>query len=140
MNAQPATQNSVARWLPIGAAGGLLAAVVVAGVISGSGGNASTTEPSTGFTDLPTTTLAAPAPTVTYDDVDETGDTIVKVPISGSLSNGSWGEEVERLQNRLKELGFEPGPFGKSQSAGALDAAADAIKNLDAPERVFPDR
>lgn len=147
MNAHPASQNSVARWLPVGAAGGLLAAIVVAGVISGSGGGASTSEPSTGITGtgLPTTTFAGPAPTVTYDVVDETGDTVVKVPLSRSLSNGAWGDEVLLVQNRLKELGFEPGPidgqFGSltTQAVWAFEKLIMDVPRAEATGVVTPE-
>ena len=59
-----AHNNNIARWLPVGGAVGLLAAVVVAGVISGSSGNGSsaatspTPETSNGLIGASTTTIA----------------------------------------------------------------------------------
>lgn len=152
MNARKHTPvNSVARWLPVGAAGGLLAAVVVAGVISGSGGDdtdnpaASPVETSNGLVGATTTTFAGPVTTETYEAFEETGDTIVKVPLSGSLSKGAWGDEVRRVQERLAELAFDPGPidgeFGSltTQAVWAFEKLVMGVPRSEATGVVTPE-
>lgn len=115
MNAQKSSSsNTSARWLPIGAAGGLLAAVVVASVISGWGGDEANgtsvpTDASTIGSTAPVS-IVGTVPTESYVATEETPDTIVKVPLSGTLSNGSFGDDVERVQQRLAQLAFDPGP------------------------------
>lgn len=147
MNAKKAPSNSAARWLPVGAAGGLLAAVIAAGVISGAGG-----EEPTGSTpadaSLATNALATgqevaeiddgPITTESYTAVEESSETVVKVPLDGSVSNGSWGDDVRRVQERLSELAFDPGPidgqFGTltTQAVWAFEKLIMGVPRTDA--------
>ncbi len=145
MNAQKSSpSNNVARWLPIAAAGGLLAAVVVASVISGWGGDEASD------TSVPTPTLAGgspvpvPVPVVdtvppeSYIATEQSTDTVVKVPLSGTLSKGSYGDDVERVQARLAELAFDPGPidgnFGSltTQAVWAFEKLVMGVPRADA--------
>ena len=150
MNARPKpSSNNVARWLPVGAAGGLLAAVVVAGVISGSDGDG-TTAPTTPAVETgnlvgSTTTSIGPVTTETYEAFEETGDTVVKVPLSGTLSDGAWGDEVRRVQERLAELAFDPGPidgqFGTltTQAVWAFEKLVMGVPRTEATGAVTPE-
>jgi L,D-transpeptidase catalytic domain/Putative peptidoglycan binding domain len=150
VNAQKSpSSNNVARWLPIGAAGGLLAAVVAASVISGWGGDEA------GDSTLPTVTLSDGSqaavsvvdtvPSESYVATEETPDTIVKVPLSGTLSNGSYGEDVERVQARLAELAFDPGPidghFGTltTQAVWAFEKLVMGVPRAEATGKVTPE-
>jgi hypothetical protein len=141
-----------ARWLPAIAAGGLLAAVVAAGVFSGGGdgGDAgaqpvTTTAPigTGGPTVTPAPTL--PADTVLPEDqivVATTDVAITKVPISGPLVEGMAGRDVRIVQERLTELGFDPGPadgyFGEltEQSVWAFEKLVMGTPRSEARGRV----
>ncbi|MFT3855849.1 MAG: L,D-transpeptidase family protein [Ilumatobacteraceae bacterium] len=59
---------------------------------------------------------------VTAPTVVETQPTVPKTNLSASIKNGSSGQEVTTVQQRLKDLGFDPGPIdgkfgGTSQQA-----------------------
>jgi hypothetical protein len=90
---------------------GLLVALVAAGC-SGSHGNVSVS----GTT---TSTLAGSSPVgdpstataTTADPPSTTTTTIVKTPIGRTLSIGSRGNDVKMVQQRLKDMHFEPGPI-----------------------------
>jgi Putative peptidoglycan binding domain/L,D-transpeptidase catalytic domain len=105
-------QNPLARWLPVGGAAALLALVVGIGIVSGR----SDSEPAdgeVGTTNSLSTTTLAPLPTVTYEAVEtdvDSEDVVEKVALSQTLSSGNSGSEVEMVQSRLAELGFDPGP------------------------------
>lgn len=114
MNARPRHQNHAARWLPVGAAGVLLVAVIVAGMIgSGNGGDGATA------TNAPSNTAGAgqasdPLTTQNYDDQVITASTdsaLVKVRLDRTLRDGMAGDDVSRVQQRLTELAFNPGPL-----------------------------
>ena len=112
MNSRPRSQNNLARWLPVGAAGGLLVAVVVAGVISGGGGNGDTTAASSSSSIvLAAPPITDPIVTVNPEDQVEVDVATAKVPLDRTISNGMVGDDVTRVQQRLSELAFDPGPI-----------------------------
>ncbi|MAT04111.1 MAG: hypothetical protein CL424_03590 [Acidimicrobiaceae bacterium] len=145
--------NSIpfAKWMPAAAAGGLLAAVVAAGVISGGG--------SSGDTASTVTTFSTPAPVETAntvntepevtvapeDQVTNEGSTAAKIPLSQTLSNGMAGSEVQMVQERLVELGFDPGPtdgvYGNLtiQSVWAFEKLVLGTHRTEVSGRVTPD-
>ena len=103
----------LAKWVPVGAAGALLVAVIGAGVLSAAGGGSEAADSTTVVTGSSVTTAAsAPvaAPTTNQVVLTPTSAPIQKVPLDRSLTNGLAGDDVERVQNRLIELGFDPGP------------------------------
>lgn len=106
--------SPLAKWLPAGAAGGLLAAVIAAGVISGGGDGDDAVVPATSTSTLaPVDTVVVDEPAVTVnadDQVVTEGSTIAKVPLERTLSDGVAGDDVTMVQERLIELGFDPGP------------------------------
>ncbi|BAN02987.1 L,D-transpeptidase family protein [Ilumatobacter coccineus] len=112
MSPRRTAQNPLARWLPVGGAAALLALVVGIGIVSGR----SDSEPAdgeVGTTNSLSTTTLAPLPTVTYEAVEtdvDSEDVVEKVALSQTLSSGNSGSEVEMVQSRLAELGFDPGP------------------------------
>jgi hypothetical protein len=126
VNTRSRPQNSAARWLPVGAAGGLLAAVIAAGVISGgSGGDVNSADTTVVSGDSTASTSTAlpltldelpaadgPVSTENYDgQVATDGVAITKVPLDRTLTNGLAGDDVTRVQQRLTDLAFDPGPI-----------------------------
>lgn len=97
------------RWLPALLAVALLGGVAVvatSGVLEGDddrAANASTT------TAVPTTAIATT--TVPAPPTSPAPTAAPRTQLANALSKGNNGPEVQRLQERLKELGFEPGPI-----------------------------
>ena len=121
--------HPVGRWTPVLAAAGILAAVVFAGSTSGgkSTGVATTFESTTsdGTTTSSTirenpgevdSSLTVP-PSTQPQIVIPTNPAIIKTQLSQPLKYKSKGDEVMALQQRLKDLGFDPddidGNFGR---------------------------
>jgi hypothetical protein len=96
--------------MPASAAGAILVAVIAAGVMGGGSGN---DEPEAGSSVTGSSTAAVvsvdqPPAVVTV----ETSVPIVKVPLdNGTIGPGYQGDDVTRVQQRLTELGFAPGPI-----------------------------
>lgn len=138
----------------------MLIAVVAVGVASGGSG-----ESEAGETTTTSGSLASAAPTVpssTYVDSVTVPTTapIVKTQLDRTLSSGVWGEDVKRLQARLAELAFDPGPidgqFGprtqqavwayeklvmkvpRSEATGAV--TAELWDRMQDPQQVVPRR
>ena len=107
--------------MPAVAGAGVLAVVIIAG-ISGRGGATSA--------DTVPTTVAAAAPTsaaiTTLPIVVNTDPAIVKTTLAQAISKGNAGGDVEKVQQRLTDLGFAPGPIDN----GKVDAT-----KLPDPER-----
>lgn len=98
----------VANRAPIIAATALIAVIVGVGVVGASGNDDATptTPPSATVAPfVPASTVApattAAAPTTTAREIP---------PLTQPLSQGMQGDEVRQAQDRLKELGFDPGP------------------------------
>jgi hypothetical protein len=118
---RPATDDTRA-WLPAVAAGLVLALVVGVGVFAGgTGSDVDADEPSTDTTNSATTTtvvvpdgIVTPAPTT---------DAVASAPpLAAPISLGSAGDDVRRVQERLAELGFQPGPADGQFGAGTQQA------------------
>ncbi|MFV0309539.1 MAG: peptidoglycan-binding protein [Desertimonas sp.] len=93
------------RWLPALIAVALLGGVAVVaatGLLDAgqNGASTSTTAAVTTTTIAPTTIPTTPPSTAPP-----------RTQLTNALSKGNSGPEVQRLQERLKELGFEPGPI-----------------------------
>jgi peptidoglycan hydrolase-like protein with peptidoglycan-binding domain len=99
--------------LPAVAAAALLGTVVVAGVAGGWTGGAAPVAPATPTSTATTATAALPtvvataAPPVATAPADPAAATS---HLSSTLRRGAAGEEVRMVQQRLRDLGFEPGP------------------------------
>ncbi|NND73604.1 MAG: murein L,D-transpeptidase [Ilumatobacter sp.] len=115
MNDPRRPQNPAAKWLPAVAAAGLLGTVVVAGVaLGGGGGNGGEAQrqpaDSAFVSDVSVQTLVVPDSVPDVIGTVETTAPIQKTVLDRTLSNGLAGEDVKRVQQRLTELGFVPGP------------------------------
>jgi hypothetical protein len=106
------------------AAAALLAGVVIAGVAGGLGGG---DDPESGVTSA--AAFVPPATTGPVVVTDATTAPPAKTDLPFSLSKGNAGSEVERLQRRLKELGFDPGPID-GQFGDLTRAAVWAFEKL----------
>jgi hypothetical protein len=90
---------TVRRWFPFAAAAIVLAVAACAGIAANEGGGASTTAPSSPVVE--TTTLPAAAPTSAV---------ATPTPLTRTIGPGVAGDDVTRIQQRLGDLGFDPGP------------------------------
>jgi peptidoglycan hydrolase-like protein with peptidoglycan-binding domain len=88
---------TVRRWFPFAAATIVLGVAACASIAANQGGGASTTAVSSPVVE---TTAAPAAPT----------SAAAPVPLSRTLGPGVAGDDVTRLQQRLVDLGFDPGP------------------------------
>jgi peptidoglycan hydrolase-like protein with peptidoglycan-binding domain len=92
------------KWAPAIVAAVVLLSVVVAGAVgsSGSDGAGDTTTSSS-------VTLTVPASTLPQVVTVPTSQPVQKTTLSRTLGPGSSGSEVRQVQERLIELGFDPG-------------------------------
>ena len=120
--------------MPVIAAAGVLGAVVFVG-FSGGNDNASGIS---GVTEqsvvLSADGSALTVPGVTLPSVlIATDPATVKTQLSSSLSKGMYGDEVKAMQQRLLDLGFQPGPIDGQFGSGtqqALWAFEGLVSNL----------
>jgi hypothetical protein len=108
--------------LPAIAAACVLGVVIIAGVSGGGKGDASsptTLDASLGAVDSSLTVPAVTQPAVVTDPA---APQVVKTVFTESLGRGSYGDDVKQLQQRLKDLGFAPGPIDGSFGAGTQQA------------------
>jgi peptidoglycan hydrolase-like protein with peptidoglycan-binding domain len=138
--------NNAARWFPVAAAAGLLAAVVGVGIVSGGGGGDGAPSETSAGTVVPVDTPLATVPieTVSADDQIVTESTDVatpKTPIDRTLGDGVVGDDVKMVQQRLKDLAFDPGPVD-GQFGTLTKQAVWAFEKLvmDVPDRRPPAR
>jgi L,D-transpeptidase catalytic domain/Putative peptidoglycan binding domain len=120
------------RWLPAIAAAGVLGVVIIAGLSGGGRGDASA-PPSVPSVAVDTASTAASVVTQPNVAADPTATTIVKSTIAAPVFNGSYGEDVEKVQQRLTDLGFAPGPvdgFFGSGTQQAVWAYKKLVKDL----------
>jgi hypothetical protein len=104
--------------LPVGAAAGLLAVVIGVGVAGSGGGDAGSAPPAASAPGvpvvpvIPVASTAAPT-TIDHDPVAAVPTTapVDKVPLAATVHPGAYGSDVEMVQKRLVELGFDPGPI-----------------------------
>ena len=97
------------KWLPAAAAMALVGVVVAAGVadaLDGSSDDAGASPQPSQATVGSAGLTGAPQPTTAATTAAEAPTAI----LSASLSLGMTGDEVGALQQRLKDLGFDPGP------------------------------
>jgi peptidoglycan hydrolase-like protein with peptidoglycan-binding domain len=114
---------TVKRWVPFAAAAIVLAAAVATGVAAKQGGGASGADPGT------TTTTAPPDQAVVSTPEAPAEAPVAKVPLGQVLVTGSSGEDVKRLQQRLADLAFDPGPID-GEFGPATQAAVWAFQKL----------
>ncbi len=131
-----------------------MAAVIAAGVISG-GGDDDAALPSQQVTfqtspaSAPDVTIAPPpVETIAADDQVATATTdvpVTKTQLGQTIGFGNVGGGVTRVQQRLVELGFEPGPvdgnFGSftRQAVWAFEKLVMGVPRSEATGRVTPE-
>jgi peptidoglycan hydrolase-like protein with peptidoglycan-binding domain len=119
MPSRPPHSIDARPWLPAIAAGLVLAMVIGIGVFLGGNGTNVGAEPST----LETTPasdrngIIAPVTTTTPPVIAPTAP-----PLAAPISLGSAGEDVRRVQERLAQLGFQPGPADGQFGTGTQQA------------------
>jgi hypothetical protein len=117
------------RWLPAIAAGCVLLVVVAAGVSAGGEGEGDAavpaSSPATSAVTAPVETVATTAPPAVVSTVAP----VPKTSLAQPLALGAFGDDVERLQTRLTELGFAPGQID-GQFGSLTQQAVWAYKKL----------
>ena len=109
--------------MPVIAAAGVLGAVVFVGFSGGDGGadgiSSGTEQPVVLSADGSTLTVpGATLPPV----VIATDPATVKTQLTTTLSKGMFGDEVKAMQQRLFDLGFQPGPIDGQFGSGTQQA------------------
>ena len=107
------------RWLPVMGAASVLGVVVLAGVTGGSGTGAADPGSSAVVPVVESTVPVATQPNIV---VPTTVSTVQKSPIAGPLTVGAYGDDVKKLQQRLTDLGFAPGPIDGAFGGGTQQA------------------
>ena len=134
--------------MPVVAAGGLLAAVVGVGIVSGGGDEPTSSVTSVSVMPVGSTPVSTPAGAVSAADqivTEPTDVPIQKVALERTLSDGVAGEDVRMVQQRLKDLAFDPGPvdgiFGTltRQAVWAFEKLVMATPRAQATGRVTPE-
>ena len=109
----PRRSNDPARWFPALAAAGVLGAVLLAATFD-NGGTPDSAADQVGGGNLPLTgdniSLTLPATTQAGVVVGSSVPTPQKSTIAEPVTIGSTGPDVTKVQERLAELGFAPGP------------------------------
>ncbi|MFM8563673.1 MAG: L,D-transpeptidase family protein [Acidimicrobiia bacterium] len=82
------------RWMPAIAAGGVLIAVVIVGLVASGDEEPSSSNPTTTVNQVVTETTLAP---------------VQKLPLTQTYGRGAAGPEIKLIQERLIELKFDPG-------------------------------
>ena len=133
MNEPPPRPADSRSWLPAAAAGLVLALVVGVGAFAG--GSDASNNPNTSTAASGTVADATPSgadqPSAIVAPVgtDDAPTAPVVAPLASPLSLGSVGDDVRRLQDRLTELGFQPGP-SDGQFGSGTQQAVWAFKKL----------
>jgi peptidoglycan hydrolase-like protein with peptidoglycan-binding domain len=104
--------------MPTIAGAGVLAVVIIAGV-SGSGGasSADTVVPTVAGAGLTSSTTITTLPIVVNTD-----PAIVKTNLAQTIGKGNAGDDVKKVQQRLTDLGFAPGPIDGVFGSGTQQA------------------
>ena len=132
---------TVKRWVPLAAAALVVAGAAGVAVAARQGGGASGADPGA----APTSAAPADSAVVTTVVDPSTAPAGPKVPLDHVLATGSAGDDVKRLQQRLVDLAFDPGPVD-GQFGPATQTAVWAYQKLvvgltgkDVTGKVTPD-
>lgn len=130
--------GDLSRWMPVAAAGGLLAVVVGVGVARGGGdGQAGSVASSVAAV---TTNAPVTQPIVTT----ATTAPVVKIALDRTLGDGVTGDDVRMVQQRLTDLGFDlgdiDGRYGSQtiQAVWAFEKLVLGTPRAEATGRVTP--
>ena len=105
--------------MPVVAAVGVLAVVIIAGI---SGHNGSTSAGTVPATADPNGVAASTVPITTQPIVVNTDTAIVKTNLTHTIGKGNAGDDVKAVQQRLTDLGFAPGPVDGLFGSGTQQA------------------
>jgi hypothetical protein len=119
----PRSDRGAVRAAPLVAAAALIGTVVVVGAVAGLGGDDS------GGAGDSSTSLPAATSTAVSTTALETTTTAPKTVLDRTLGYGSAGDDVTRLQERLTQLRFNPGPVD-GQFGSLTQAAVWAYEKL----------
>ena len=123
MSPRPSTPDNARSWLPAVAAGLVLALVVGVGAFAGGGGaDVGADEPVATIDAISGTTTTPGTPEGITNPTPDIDAAPTAPPLAGPLSLGSAGDDVRRVQERLTELGFQPGPADGQFGAGTQQA------------------
>jgi peptidoglycan hydrolase-like protein with peptidoglycan-binding domain len=130
--------------VPVGVAAAVLLAVIAAGVWAGGDSDAADSEASP---TLASPTTSQPPTTESYNAIETVATTapIAKTTLDHTLGQGMAGDDVERLQERLAALGFNPGPVDGSygtltkQAVWAFEKLVMGVPRAQATGQVTPD-
>ncbi len=114
---------TVKRWIPLAAAALVVVAAMGAAVAAKQGDGASGADPGA------TPTSGLPAADRAVVSSVAAPSSVAKVPLNGVLATGSSGDDVTRLQQRLADLAFDPGPVD-GQFGPATQSAVWAYQKL----------
>jgi hypothetical protein len=116
----PRPERPAPRILPAAAAAALVATVVAAGVAGRWSDDAA--PPTTTASAGASVPAAAPTTSLVTASTVAPSTTVATTHLSATIGKGSYGGDVQMVQQRLQELGFEPGPI--DGSFGDLTRAA----------------
>jgi len=104
--------RALRQWTPAVIAALVFAVVIGASVLGGSGDDTSSagSAPAT-VSELVPTSAAADTVVTVVNSTAAPASSAPKVPLTRTLSKGVYGDDVKRLQQRLVDLGFDPGPI-----------------------------
>lgn len=133
--------GKLGKWTPALIAGGVFASVVAVTLVAGGNDDAAGSSTSTpavvsSDTSLPATTSTVPAFTTT---------TLPFTELTKTLALGNTGDSVKNLQQRLKDLHFDPGPidgqYGKATQSAvwAFEKLVLGVPRDDATGQVTPE-
>lgn len=123
MTPRPTRSTETNPWIPAIAAGLVLALVVGIGAfVGGNGTGVDADAPTTDDAATTDTTTAVPAGIANPAPTTTAPQPAAAPPLAAPISLGSVGDDVRRVQERLAELGFQPGPADGQFGAGTQQA------------------
>jgi peptidoglycan hydrolase-like protein with peptidoglycan-binding domain len=136
----------VKRWVPFAVAAVVLAGAVASGVAAQQGGGGGGDAGASGTSAPSASSTSASAPPVAQAAVaTDPTPSVAKVPLDRTLVTGEAGDDVTRLQQRLVDMAFDPGPvdgqFGPATQAAvwAYQKLVVGLTGTDVTGKVTPD-
>ncbi len=124
MNQRSSNPSETRSWLPAIAASLVLALVIGIGVFAGGANrNVDADDATSGASPDSIVDQATESTTVNAAVItDDQPATPVVAPLASPLAMGSAGDDVRRVQERLSQLGFQPGPADGQFGSGTQQA------------------
>ncbi len=121
MNQRSSKPSETRSWLPAVAASLLLALVIGIGVFVGGGSPNADANDATISVSATSVDQASESSMISAAAADVPSTPVV-APLASPLAMGSAGDDVKRVQQRLSELGFQPGPADGQFGSGTQQA------------------